>query len=339
MGRPQRQANGQIVKREDSSPGSDLRKLIKKMTPDLAMALPKGMEPDRIARIAMTQITADPKLAQCTPASFMGCLFTAAQLGLEPGGPLGHGWLIARNMWNKHLGRKVMTCTWQTGYQGYIVLAYRSGMVTGIDAEVVHEGDHFRWQKGLERVLEHRPSDDPEREDRPITHAYAVVRIRGAEPHFQVLPRSKIDRHMQMSESVKYNNGKPAGPWLDHYAEMAKKTALRAALKYAPKSAEMHQVEALENAGERGGLEVVVDPRLQGALAAQGIDMADIVDAGVPGSDPGDSGNGAPGLARAMAQAADVSVEQAEQMIEQGWELDTATGEPVPPPPPEAANE
>lgn len=280
MGRPRTDSSGQIVTHQEKAPGAGLRKLIQRMTPDLAMALPKGMEPDRIARIAMTQITADPKLAQCTPGSFMACLFTAAQLGLEPGGPLGHGWLIARNMWNKQLRQKVMTCTWQTGYQGYIVLAYRSGMVTGIDAEEVREGDHFVWQKGLNPILEHRPSDDPEREKRPLTHAYGIVRIRGAEPHFQVLPKAKIDRHMQMSEAVKYNDGKPSGPWLEHYAEMAKKTALRAALKYAPKSAEMNRVEALENAGYNGGLEVVVDPRVQQALAAQGADIADVVDLG-----------------------------------------------------------
>ncbi|NKV63713.1 hypothetical protein GS924_06770 [Rhodococcus hoagii] len=58
------------------------------MKPELQRALPKHMDPDRMARIALTVLRQTPKLNECKPESFLGALMTAAQVGLEPG-PLG----------------------------------------------------------------------------------------------------------------------------------------------------------------------------------------------------------------------------------------------------------
>lgn len=328
MGRPKTQANGQIV-RADGEPrdekGEGLRKLVKRMSGQLEMALPKHLSADRLLRVAMTAITNVPRLADCTPGSFIACLLTAAQLGLEPNTPLGQGYLIPRKM------KGIWTCTWQTGYQGYIDLAYRSGMVTGIDAEVVRDGDHFVWVLGLDPKLEHIPSAAADRERRAMTHSYSVVRIRDAHPHFRVLSIAQVEEHKQLSDSASSSYS----PWKKFYAEMAKKTAIKAALKYAPKSAELQRAEALEDSSERGGLEVVIDPRVAEAIASQGLMIQDVVD---PGSSPGSSGTGAnQDLVDAMVQATGASPEQAAKMLADGWELDTASGEPIPPPPPEAS--
>ena len=49
----------------------------------IAKALPDICKPERFMRIAITAITKNPKLADCTQASLMGCLLDLAQLGIE----------------------------------------------------------------------------------------------------------------------------------------------------------------------------------------------------------------------------------------------------------------
>lgn len=318
MGRPRTKGNGQIVPRGNNKPaqsdeqGDDLRKLIFRMRKQIEAALPKHVSAERVARIAMTAVTANPKLAACSPGSFIACLLTAAQAGLEPNTPLGQCYLIPRK------GH----CTLQIGYQGWIDIAYRSGFVTGIAADVVREGDHFVWSKGLEPRLEHIPSSEANREEQPILFAYAVVRLRGSEPHFDVLSYAMIERRRLMNEAEKAGK---FSPWRDHYAEMAKKTAIKAALKYAPKSVEMRTLDAVENAGEIGQpIDVVVDDKIAKALATEGLSFEELV--------PDAPAQVTSGSVETFAKAAGVTdLEKAQEMMAAGYEVDPNTGEVVPP--------
>ena len=67
---------------------------LKAYTSEIARALPAQIGPDRFNRICMTALTTNPKLGECTPASFIGAVMNAAQLGLEPNTPLGQAYLI-----------------------------------------------------------------------------------------------------------------------------------------------------------------------------------------------------------------------------------------------------
>jgi len=283
MTQPQTTQNGQIVPRnKETDPATNLRNLIGRMEKHIANALPRHITPQRIMRVAMTAITKTPNLGRCTPGSFMVCLLTAAQLGLEPNTPLGQGYLIPR--WNKSLNG--YECTWQTGYQGLIDLAYRSGMVTGIRAHVVREGDHFEWEEGLDQKLVHRPSDAPDRYNRAITHAYGVVRIRDAEPHIEVLNFAQIEHRRLMNDAEK---GGKFSPWKNHYEAMARKVACSAALKFCPKSAEMARADLLEqHSVGHATLVDVADEKLADALASEGVELSPA--ALEPASSPGDEG-------------------------------------------------
>ena len=77
----------------------------------IAKALPSVMTPERFTRIAMTAVTQNPQLGQCTPGSFIGALLTAAQLGMEPNTPLGQAYLIP--YWNSKGGE--LECQFQLG--------------------------------------------------------------------------------------------------------------------------------------------------------------------------------------------------------------------------------
>ncbi|WP_198647329.1 recombinase RecT, partial [Escherichia coli] len=112
-----------------------------KIKAQMALALPKHMTADRLARIATTEIRKVPKLASCDQASFLGAIMQCAQLGLEPGGALGHAYLIPFDKRQKVNGR------WETvsteaqliiGYRGMIDLARRSGQILSISARTVH---------------------------------------------------------------------------------------------------------------------------------------------------------------------------------------------------------
>lgn len=200
-----------------------LAKHIERMKPEMARALPRHMDPERVARIATTVMRRTPKLAQCTPQSFLGALMTCAQLGLEPG-PLGHAYLVP-------YGTEV---TFIAGYRGLVELARRSGQVASVSARVVREGDDFDYAFGLEPSLHHKPAGS----DAEITHVYAVVRLKDGGADFDVMTRGEVEAVRKRSKAA------ADGPWVTDYAEMAKKTVLRRLLKTAPMSVEYQQAVA-----------------------------------------------------------------------------------------------
>ena len=91
---------------------------IKSMEGEIKKALPSVITPERFTRMTLSAISTNPKLAQCTPASFLGAMMSAAQLGLEPNTPLGQAYLIPyKNRGNDEV-------QFQIGYKGLIDLAY-----------------------------------------------------------------------------------------------------------------------------------------------------------------------------------------------------------------------
>ena len=103
----------------------------------IAEALPNNMSSKRMARIIKTEIAKTPKLLECSPRSLFGSVVQCAQLGLEPGGILGHAWLLP--YWNSK--KQLMESQLMIGYRGMIDIALRSSKVLSIEARSVYEGD------------------------------------------------------------------------------------------------------------------------------------------------------------------------------------------------------
>lgn len=197
-----------------------IREYVKSMEGEIAKALPSVITPERFTRITLSALSTTPKLAECSPKSFLAAMMTAAQLGLEPNTPLGQAYLIPfRN-------HGVLECQFQLGYKGLIDLAYRSGMVKLIQANVVCENDEFTYELGLEPKLQHVPA----KADRgaPVCF-YAVFHTKGGGYGFAVMSREDVEAHAR-----KYSKAYSNGPWQTNFEEMAKKTVLKRALKYAP---------------------------------------------------------------------------------------------------------
>src|SRR6185503_8153679 len=250
MTTPRTEANGQIVPRTDK-PKEGLAELLTKMSPEIARAVPKHVNPDRMVRIALTSLRMNPDLLKCTPASFLGCVMSAAQLGLEIGGPLALAYLIPYKT----------ECTLIVSYRGMMNLARRSGMVQAIYAYDVREGDKFSYRLGLSPNIDHEPSEDPAREEKPITHVYAVAKLKDGEPIFTVLTRAQVEKFRQRSRA------KDAGPWVTDFAAMALKTAVRRLFTWLPQSSEMALAAAIDEAPELGQRQAAVwDPSVTDAL-------------------------------------------------------------------------
>ncbi|EFW38628.1 recombinase RecT [Treponema phagedenis] len=210
--------------------GGDLRSMIMANMDMFKMALPKAITPERMTRIAMTAVTRNPKLALCNQNSFFGALLTAAQLGLEVNTPLGQAYLLPYDSKNG------LQCQFQLGYQGMLELAYRSGQFKRIKAIVVHEGDEFTYSYGLNAILEHTPSGNGN-----PTHVYALYELTNGGVDFEVWTWEKVMQH-GMTFSKSFGNG----PWQTAPEEMAKKTVLKALLKYAPKAVELAEAANLD---------------------------------------------------------------------------------------------
>lgn len=204
---------------------------------EIARAVPKHIDPERLVRVALTACVQNPALLNCTRESLMQATIQSASLGLMPDGVMGQAYLIP-------YGDKAQ---FQIGYQGLIELAYRTDRIAAIIADVVHEKDKFEFHREVEKdVFSHRPyegDDDPG----PATHAYAIIRRKDGTASVTVLPKAKIEK-----EHRAHSRARNAGPWKDHWEAMARKTAILVALKYEAKSTELARAIAVEERTEQG---------------------------------------------------------------------------------------
>lgn len=212
----------------------NMKQWITAMEPQIAKALPSVITPERFTRIALTAISTNPKLANCTPKSFVGALMNAAQLGLEPNTPLGQAYLIPFK--NGSTGN--LETQFQIGYKGLIDLAHRSGEFTNIYAKEVYEKDEFDYEFGLSPNVKHKPYTEADRGK--VIFYYAVYKLVNGGFGFDVMSVSDVEAHAK-----KFSQSFSRGPWKSNFDEMAKKTVLKKVLKYAPIKTEfVKQVEA-----------------------------------------------------------------------------------------------
>jgi recombination protein RecT len=222
----------------------NLQSQIAGMAKEFERALPGKIGAERMMRIVMTAILRNPTLAQCEPQSFFGALLTALQLGLEVNSPLGQAYLIPRKRKTKD-GGFYWECNFQMGYQGSLDLCYRAEDSKGepiyktIDAKVVYEGDYFEFRYGSARQLTHIPNGQ---ENAKPTHVWALYELTTGGGRFEVWTWREAMAHGKEFSDSWDENAKWKSPWLSSETsqeEMAKKSVLKALLKYAPKSVEV----------------------------------------------------------------------------------------------------
>ena len=238
------QPNGGAVEKRSDGPQT-VTQFIEQMKGEIARALPRHLNADRLARIMLTEVRRTPLLAQCTPQSFGGAIMTCAQLGLEPG-VTGEAYLLPfRN--NRKNCYEVQLII---GYQGMLSLFWRSPLAKSFDAQTVYENDDFEYEYGLQPKLRHKPSLG----DRGAAIAYySVATMTQGGAAFVVMSRADIEKIRQRSRA------KDDGPWKTDYDAMAKKTCVRQLFKLLPKSAELAQAIAADEGVRNDWSEDAID--------------------------------------------------------------------------------
>lgn len=220
-----------VESQRNTSP--NLSQLVEQMRPEIARALPKHMDADRIARLALTALRQTPALTRCSPQSFLGALLTASALGLEPGVD-GEAYLVPYGT----------ECTFIPGFKGYAKLFFQHPLARHLDAQAVHENDQFEYELGLDPYLRHKPA----RGDRgKVTEFYAVASLTTGAKFFVVLTPEEV-------AEIRGASGKRRASVADPQHWMSRKTCLRQLFKLIPKST---QLQIALNSDERSGTELL----------------------------------------------------------------------------------
>ncbi|WP_163833257.1 recombination protein RecT [Spartinivicinus ruber] len=213
----------------------------KRFLNQIQAALPKHMTPERMSRIALTEIRKNKMLGECDPLSLFGAIVQSAQLGLEVGSGLGHSYLIPfRNRRENRVDVQFIV-----GYRGMIDLARRSGQIISLQAHAVYEGDEFDFAYGLEERLHHVPTSDTLNRG-SMLGVYALAKLKDGGHQIEVMWKPEVDEVRRQSKAA------DSGPWKTHYEEMAKKTVIRRLFKYLPVSVEMQKAVTLEEQAHSG---------------------------------------------------------------------------------------
>lgn len=208
---------------------------------ELAKALPKHLSPERLARIATTAIRQNPKLMQCTPMSFMGALFTAAQLGLEPVAGLAYLIPFDNNKCINGEWVKVTECQFVIGYKGVAELFYRHEKSGLIDWGIVHEKDEFSFEYGTNANLKHKPAT---KERGQVIGYYGIFKLNNGLSKFLYMTYAECMEHGKKHSKTYSQRGQAfnkKSPWATNFDVMALKTVLIQVAKTAPMSTELRR--------------------------------------------------------------------------------------------------
>lgn len=206
-------------------------------TDHLMQVLPAKVGVDRFMRVALGAMSRNPTLFDCATESVVKSMLDAAELGLEPSGLMGQAYLVP------YRNRGTLEAQLIVGYRGLAELARRSGDVAAVEARVVRQRDTFGVEYGTQPTIQHVPyiagvggaplsGDDSAPVDGagPLVAVYAVLTLRDGTRIIDVMTATEVDAVRKRSKAS------DIGPWVTDYLEMARKTVLRRALKYAPVS-------------------------------------------------------------------------------------------------------
>lgn len=179
---------------------------------------------EREAEFAIQTITGNDfamKIAMSNKASVFNAVTNIAAIGISLNPAKRQAYLVPRD------GKICLDIS----YMGLMDLAMATGSIKWAKAEIVYQQDSFALN-GFDKPPTHTYS--PFARDRgEVAGVYVVVKTADGDYLTDCMSRDEIDGIMNRSQSVK--SGK-SSPWKTDYNEMAKKTVVKRAYKYWPKT-------------------------------------------------------------------------------------------------------
>lgn len=219
---------------------------------DLVALLPEHVSPDRFFRILNSEVKANPDLRSCTAQSLFTCAVEAARLGLDVGSGAKQIHFVPFNTKKKQPRGYRGPDEWEMvaqpiiDYRGLVKLGLTNGDLRDCWARLVYEADTYTEEErdGQTHVTHLYDPFLPDDKRGKIRGVYArVERNNGA---VRYVPMSVAD-----VERVRNNANSSNSPaWRNHWGEMAKKTAIRNALKLVDMSPEARRFMTLADGTE-----------------------------------------------------------------------------------------
>lgn len=207
----------------------ELRAAFERLQPQLALALPKHVTPERFVRIVMTAIQQNPNLIKSDRDSLFSACMKAAQDGLLPDGREAFLNCYFSKRDNKYIA------SYQPMIGGILKKIRQSGELKQLSCAVVRQGDQFDYF--VDESGEHfRYVPALDNDDAPVKCVYAAVWTKDGGVYFKVMSVGQIEKARAVSRA------KDSGPWVDWWDEMALKTVIRNLAKRLPMSAEIESV-------------------------------------------------------------------------------------------------
>lgn len=233
-----------------STPLQTVEALVWNTEPAFAAALcDKSISFQREAEFAMQIMRENDYLVTCAknnPQSVIDAVTNIAAIGISLNPAKKHAYLVPR---------KGKVCL-DIGYMGLMDLAIQSGSIRWAQAVLVHATDRFTVA-GVDRPPVHER--DPFAKDRgEIVGVYVVAKTIDGDYLTETMTKADIDGIMNRSEAVKKDKHTP---WKTDYGEMAKKTVVKRAQKYWPKTDRLEK--AVHYMDTDGGEGIVLNPEVK----------------------------------------------------------------------------
>lgn len=184
-------------------------------------------EVDRFIGVALTAVSTNPKLQQCSLDSLVRALYDAAQCGLAPNSITQEAHLIPFR--NRKKGG--YDCVFVVGYRGVLNMLYATNIFSSIEVKEVRDKDEFFIKEGLHPDLHHVKAEGDRGDFRGC---YAIARYKDGGAKFEYVSKLEGEGHRDRFTKSKDKEGKAFGPWKDDFPAMCMKTALKKLAKYCP---------------------------------------------------------------------------------------------------------
>lgn len=213
------------------TPIESFRNTLARMQPEFTAALPPQIPAEKFIRTVITVVQMNPRYLEADRRSLLGSCMKAAQDGLLLDGR--EAALVPFN------GKGGTALQYMPMIAGILKKIRNSGELASISANVVYQRDKFDYELGDDERIVHKPHLG---EDRGAAMAvYAIARTKDGAVYREVMSVGEVEKIRQSSKAAN------AGPWVNHWGEMARKTVLKRLAKRLPTSTDVDQVIDSDN--------------------------------------------------------------------------------------------